>query len=650
MVRPKNSLWFAALLSVLPAVNAFGAEPKSAYQLLPQSAQAVVLIPDSAVIAERWQRTQLSKLAEDPAVKEFWKDQQQQIETKLTAAGWRLHIEPRDLETVVDGQVALSWIERRGNVQKPFSLALIVDVVENNQDVASFLQKLDQQLIGRGAKADKSKYAGSEITHYILPRQNGELLQPETCYAVVGKQLLAADDIPTLNGLIDAAKADTPAKDKLDSDPVFIAGRSEIKSKKSAQVEYFVRPIGFARVIRAISGKHASGSTDILTVLQNQGFEAIKCVAGELELGSKEYDVVHRGFVLADGDRPTSVQVLDFPNDVKRVVPNWVAEGVSTFLIAEWNAKDAFWKVEKIVDEMAGQEGVFKEIINGIANDPTGPQIDIRKEIMPLLTNDIYAVSDVVVPVDINSRRNLIAIRVNDPAAMNHILDKAMKKEPEASEVTVDGKRMWKVEHKEEEEIDVGDFGGFGAAPAAPAQQNDPLLKSWAITVHDEYLMFASHPEMIAAAIAQAEADKKSPLSATQDYRRVDDALKQVFGSENVCVFHLNRSEKSYRSQYDLFRQGKLNSSESMFAKILEHLVQNKSELKKPAPVVDGGKLPPYETISHYLQPSGLVVSTAPNGWSFGSLLLAPDAAGNAAANVGANEARAAAESAATNR
>ncbi|MGN6133314.1 MAG: hypothetical protein ACTHOU_02395, partial [Aureliella sp.] len=98
--------------------------------MLPQTVQAVVWVPSAERISERWNRTQLARLADDPAIREFWKDQQQQIEEKLTAAGWRLHIQPRDLEDIVQGQMALAWIEHREDVRKPFSLALIVDVVD----------------------------------------------------------------------------------------------------------------------------------------------------------------------------------------------------------------------------------------------------------------------------------------------------------------------------------------------------------------------------------------------------------------------------------------------------------------------------------------------------------------------------------------
>ena len=62
-----------------------------------------------------------------------------------------------------------------------------------------------------------------------------------------------------------------------------------------------------------------------------------------------------------------------------------------------------------------------------------------------------------------------------------------------------------------------------------------------------------------------------------------------------------------------------------MLASILDRLLQSNSEIKKnETQRVDGHKLPEFEKISHYLQPSGLVMRSTEKGWEFGSLLLAP--------------------------
>lgn len=631
---PLIPVCLAACLSSLRA-----AEPRPAYEMLPQSTQAVVWIPDSNTIVDRWNRTQLAKLAEDPSVHDFWEDQRQQIELKLTTAGWRLQIQPRDLGDIVEGQLALAWIERRGDTRKPFSLALVVDVVNKKVQTDNFLTKLNAQLKERGAQMVRLSHNGAEIIQNTLPRQSGELLPQETFYAVVNEQLLASDDVNTLKELIDASSSAETAPGKLNADPVFTEARQQLQVSNEGQIEYFVRPLGFARVIRAIGGKRSGGNADILAVLQNQGFEAIRAVSGEFQLGQEQFDILHRGFVLADVERPRSVQVLDFPNEVQKSVPSWVTDQASTLLAVSWNVAEAFWKVEGLVDEMAGQPKVFREIIDGIKKDPHGPRIDIEKEVLPLLTNDIYSITETKEPIDIDSRRNLFAIRVKQPEQMLRILSKAMENEPDAEELAINGQKVWQVAHKEEDLALDADFGDFAkpAAGGAPAN-NQPWLSNWAITVNGEYLMFASHVDMISEAIKQAKQVQTSPLVEEQDYKRVVAALSQLFGDEPACAWQVNRSELAYRAQYELFRAGKLQESQSMLARILEHLLQNRSEIERKRPTLDGSKLPPFEAVSKYLQPSGMMVQTTQKGWSFGGILLSQ--LGDSRAAEGAQEAQ----------
>ena len=652
-------LIFAAWSAALEA-----AAPKPAYEILPASTQAVVWLPDSEVLTSRWDKTQLSKLADDPKITAFWRDQQGEIEEKLTNAGWRLHIQPRDLSSVVSGQIALAWVERAEVVRKPYALVLIVDVVQNKEKADEFLKKLDNQLKERGSQRSQLKHNGIDIAQHTIRPKGGELLPQETFYALVDEQLLASDDLATLQGLIDASQGKATDK-KLNAEPVFVEARQQLQVTKDNQIEYFVRPLGFARVLRAISGRRGGGKTDILGVLQAQGFDTLKAVCGEIKLGQDNYDMVHRGFVLAPGklkERPAAVQLLDFPNDAKRELPKWISERVSSVFSTTWNAKDAFWKAEPLVDAVAGQPKVFQEIIEGIRVDPTGPQIDIRKDVLPLLTNEIYAVSEAKLPIQEDSKRNLIALRVTDTEKMTKILNKAMSQEVDATQIALDNKHMvWKVQHKPTDEADFGDdFKDFanksGNAPAGNAQ-NQPLLSDWAITVHDGFLLFASHEDIIKEAIDQASSGKASPLGSQADYQRISSALETEMGKSPICGWRINRSALAYRAQYELFKQGKLQGGKGMFATLLENLVENKSEIEQPKKaVVDGTKLPAFEAVSKYLQPSGTYIRTMENGWSYGSLLLAgntpvvPPPQADSADNAGSNAANKPLQNAATNR
>jgi hypothetical protein len=628
MVRTKCFTGFFSGWVILAAISLApraSAQVKTAYELLPDTTQAVVWIPSTANLLELWDRTQLAQLATDSAVKPFWDDQRQEIEKRFLDAGWRLNIKPQDLADIAEGQFSVAWIER-ADARKPFGLALIVDIVKDRTAVDNLMNRIDAELIKRKAKKQTLTFDGESINKYSLSRP-GELLVQETYYSIVDRQLLSADDEQLVKDLIARAKGKPTAGKTLEKDSVFIEGREQLQPSNKSQAEYFVRPIGFAKILKAIGGKRRGGNTDILAVLAEQGFSAIKCVCGELQLGGEEYDIHHRGFTLTENPLPKSAGILDFPNKAKSEIPNFVTENVSSLLVGYWNSQQAFWKVEGLVDQLAGQEGVFMEVIKGIKDDPTGPKIDIKREVLPYLTNDIYSISDTVAPITTDSHRNLIALRLNSPAKIKAVLRQAMKNEPGA-ELVEGPDEIWRksADDGSSSEPDLttefGDFSAAGNAPAGPPAT--PWVKSWAIAVHGDYFMFASHVDMIKDAIAQSKSGEASPLNNEPSCERIQAALNKVFGDDPNCFQQLVRSDLSYRMQYELFRSGELDQSESMLASLLARLLQNGAEIKaNDIKKIDGANLPKFEVISHYLQPSGMVVRTKEKGWEFGSLLLA---------------------------
>jgi phosphopantetheinyl transferase (holo-ACP synthase) len=472
-------------------------------------------------------------------------------------------------------------------------------------------------------------HQGIEIAKFTLPKRGPIRCLPDDGYYAIAKGSIfcRTDDEALMKDLISRIKDQEVPGKVIAQDPIFIAGREKAEIAGAAQIEYFVRPLGIARVLRAIGGKHSKSSADMLAVLQNQGFEAIKCVCGEIALGSEALDISHRGYVLAERPLPKSAAVLDFPNKASRDIPSFVGNNISSFLATNWNAKEAFWKTEGLVDELAGTPGVFHEVIEGIKVDPNGPRIDIEKEVLPFITNDIYAISDSKPGnAEVDSRRNLIALRLSNAPAMAKVLDRAMENEPDAEPVDFKGHSIWKVIHRDDEEVTdlATDFGGdFGGPPANTAgAQPQPWLSNWAITVYDDYLMFASHAEMIEQAIEQAQSGAESPLVNESDYRRVTSAIAEHFGNDDGSAWQVVRTSLAYRVQYELFREGKLMDSQSMLASILDRLLQNQDEMRSHTQKLSGEKLPPYEEVAKFLQPMGMVVRTTDNGWAFGVVML----------------------------
>jgi len=615
-----SSLWIVA-----PSMAQQGSR-KLAYDLIPASAQAVVWIRDGEVLAQQWERTKLYDLAHDPAIAPFFEEQRQEIETRLMDAGWRLNVKPEDLANYATGQIALAWLELPAVPRKPYATVLLADVDDDKATNQKLLGTIDDQLKQRKANRADLSHQGVSIVKYVLPKRVDSLLSEDSYYAIVKGHFIATDDESLIKDVISRIVGQNAVAGMISSDPVFVEGRLKGRISGAGNIEYFVRPLGMARVLRSIGGKRSKSNADMLVVLQNQGFAAIQCVCGEVSVGLDDLDIAHHGYVLAQMPLPKAAAVLDFPNRASHDIPSFVGENVSSIMVTYWNATEAFWKVEGLVDEMAGQAGVFHEVIEGIKLDANGPRIDIAKEVLPHIANDIYSLTDNKQgTTDVDSRRNLIALRLNNAPAMAKVLDRAMENEPDADLVEFGGNTIWQVAHQDDEQVTdlATDFGGdFGAPPAQGSGDPEPWLNNWAIAVHGDFLMFASHVEMIQEAMKQAEAVTESPLVKEQDYQRVIAAITDRFGVDDGSAWQIVRTRLAYRVQYELFREGKLLQSQSMLASVLDRLLQNEDEIRIKEQKLSGSKLPPFEQIAHFLQPSGLKVRTTDSGWEFGSLML----------------------------
>lgn len=601
-------------------------QQKNAYDLLPASTQAVVMIPDGERLLANWDRTELARLAADPAVAPFFDEQRQEIEKRFVDAGWRLNVKPDDISGFLTGQIAVAWMAV-DNLRKPFAMSMVADIENDPKSADQMLAQIDKALVERKASKTRLDHLGVKITKYTLPARAGELLAQHTFYAAFEGTFLATDDAALINSLIASVKGTPDADAKLNQDADFLDCQEKIAVGKSNDLEYFARPLGFAKILRSIGGRRAKDGPDMLAILENQGFGAIRSVSGGFTLGGEELDIVHQGFVLADNPLPLSAAVLDFPNKAAREIPRFIGNKISTLLVANWNSNEAFWKIEGLVDEIAGTPGVFNEVVEGLKLDPHGPQVDLREEVLPRFTNDIYAISDSPEgEATINSRRNLIALRLNDAAGMTDVINRAMQNEPDAVQVEFEGHEIWEV-HQSEGTGDFGDFDDFDDEPTAPAGgQPEPLLNDWAITVFDEYVMFASHVEMIEEAIVQSQKGPISSLIHEVDFQRATQAITQRFGKEEACAWNVVRTDRAYRVQYELFRAGKLNESQSMLASVLDKLLQNESEIRGKEQRVKGRALPPFEKVAAFLQPSAMLVRSVDQGWEFGSVMLAAPA------------------------
>ncbi len=82
--------------------------------------------------------------------------------------------------------------------------------------------------------------------------------------------------------------------------------------------------------------------------------------------------------------------------------------------------------LESIIDRCADRPGLTKEILEGIAKDPNGPKIDIRKELIPHLGNTWVVGNETAKP----DFQWFVAIQLNDQRTVASVVDRLCRDEP----------------------------------------------------------------------------------------------------------------------------------------------------------------------------------------------------------------------------
>ena len=610
---------FILVLSLVMSTRLLAVEDlPRAVDMFPAETQAFVWMPSSKSFLDNWAETELGKLAADERLKEFWISQQEEISNRFSNAGWQLSLKFDDLPEICSGQAAMGWIARPSIAAKPYSLGLIVDVAGRDSQVTAFLDRIQGEMDSKKATTESVAVDGLSVKHYVLPKLANDTKIRDSYYVLSQGQLLAADDLETIKDLVKAQSGVQTGA--LSQSNIYKNVQSKIeRDDHPSEIEYFVQPIGFGKLLRSVSGKQAKSQVDILKLLEGQGFDRILCAAGSVQLNKSDLDMHHQGFILREEELPTSVQILDFPNQEQLVPPSWISVNSAGVLGFSWNFSDAFPKFKGIVDAYIGDEQ-FDEILDGIKRDPNGPQIDIKQELLPYIGTEFFAISEIVEPITPESKRSLICIKLKDPDnKLSGVLNRYSKSEPGASTEDIGEYRIWKFSNEEEEE-EIIEFNQVPGQGKEEEEEEKPLLNEWAVSIVDGYFVFASNPETLTKVIANAQnKDIQGEFERLEAVQAVRAMQKKLVHGNGFSFSEVDLADRSFEMQYELFRQGILPQSRSLLALVLERILKTD---KSKAQELQGNKLPPFDQVKQFFTPTGMVIRTEKDGWGIDGFIL----------------------------
>ena len=628
-------VWTVLLLSVcVPLARA--ARPGAS--VLPNTTKGYLSIPDVDELRAKWNETQLGQLINDPTMQPFVKDLRRQLKEKLTQIAARVGMTWEDLDGVYAGEVCVAMIQPNYD-KEDHAVTVLADVTGRQEEVGRLLAKIHETLVEKGATKTSRTVDETELIIYRLPKRKDQKRARKAVLFVVENHLVATDHEKVAEGIL--ARFSGNPTDTLQSVPAFREAMARCRgaaSEPGGHIRWFVEPFGCAEVMRAASERRRRRGTDMIKVLLNQGFGAIQGLGGTVSFATGRHELLHRTFAYAppvkrdEGDTNTekynlAARMLDFPNHAKTVAESWVPRDLATYASFSWKVPEAFENCKSLVNEIADpknpKDDLFEDVLDGIKdpNDPWGPQVDIRNELIAYLGERVTILSDYRLPITTKSERLLIAIESTNPQTLAATIDKFMSSDPSARKVKLNGHTIWEIVAEQEIELTVLEINGPGIVPLRPGVEEEanveeddrkPLFPNQAIAVARGYLIMASHIDFIKDVLKPESG--RHPLSESVDYQLINSELTRLGAGQDSARF-FSRTDEEYRPTYELISSGKMPESETLLGKLLNQLMGTGEEGVLREQRIDGKLLPDFQAVRRYLGPAGAYVRSGEDGW-----------------------------------
>jgi hypothetical protein len=473
---------------------------------LPATTCGFVSVPTMPEASRAWEQTSLAALWNDPAMKPFRAAANARVNRGTAYARWTLGLTLEELSATVSGELAVAVL--RGTEKEGPGLVLLADVGGATEKADSLIQTAAARLVRGGAKRSEHKARGAAAIVLDLPPalQQGQLLQ--AVYLRQGDLLVAASNLVTATAVLDRAQDGPGGLGQ--REPFRTSVALAENDLGNAHLRWFIEPLAFWLTMRDLEGT-GPGELDVLRALGHEGFEALQGIGGAAVLATATHEVTARAYVFAPPPYQKAMRMLVFPDVEASPPPAFVPAGVASCLALSTDWAKSFDASSTLFDELfgGGEKNVFEDILRGIREEPVGPRVDVRRELIHRLGQPLWLLS--LRPGKDEPRSLLWAV----PATAEKDLAGAIRKLNESQEV--------------ERSLPFGEYGIFQVLPEKKEGEKEGV-SAFAGAVYQRHLLLAARPNVIRAVAAKPEATLADSAALKDTWRQVEEQVgKKAF-------------------------------------------------------------------------------------------------------------------------
>ena len=513
--------------------------------LLPKDTLVYFSIANIPEFKAKWEKSSMGQMLRDPALKPFLEDVEKKIEEGSKKLDEEIGVSLNELAELPHGQLMIAILEKPA---RKFSGVLALEFGESKATINKLLKKMDEQL--EKEEAEHTTEDVNKVTVHLYKLKSPEPDNPfkTIAYFTTDSYLVVSTELDALKEVIE--RWDGNSDDTLAQNEQFKYIQTVCKFEGGDPLlKWYVSPIGLIQSGIAVAQSSFPQAGMAGAFLPMLGIDAFKGWGGAMDLDEGEFEGVVHSFVYAENARGI-MGLFQFP-EAQLAPPKWVPAEVGSYAVLNWNILGAYTSVETLVDSFQGR-GATARYLDSVAEQ--GPMIHPKKDVIDHLDGKIHLLQ--ADPGDSEdgappTPQILFGFGLKDSAKMKKTLAAAAK--------------------AGNSNLETRDFNGETIYEVStPA--GDQVF-SFAVT---EGQLIATNDTPLLEGVMRGQSGR-TPLVDSDEYKRI----AKYFPSK-TSMLSFQRSDVQLKASYNLLKNADT---------FIEGL--------------DVSKLPPFEVIAKYLQPSG---------------------------------------------
>jgi len=575
------------LAAIVGAASSHAAAAPLPEKLLPARTREFLASANLKEALDAFEQTQFSRVLKDPLLEKFFDNLDRQAEIRKPTAF--LGFDLNELSRVVGGEGAWATVEMGPRLAGHI---LLVDTTGKAQALAEILKDSGERWTSRGGTQREEKRGDVAITILEKPAV-GSARAAFQAHCVKDNLLLVTDQVGLLHNVLDRWNGNQSPS--LADQPAFkaVMAQAAPQGTEKPHVRFFIDLFGLLEVTRPAKGLKKK---DTVALVKKQGFDALQGIGGFFNYHTADHDLFYRVAIHAPGPYQKGMRMVKCLPGGDLTPEPWAKAPFAVYASYSLDVSNAFDHFGSVFDMLAadGEDGTWKESLEGIKNDPDGPRIDFRKEIVSELGNRVTTFGDVVDPITRKSVRLATVMPVKNAAALEDSLRRFLQGDERVTRRLFKNHVIYEIATRQSQ--------------PRPGEQPVKLANA-AIAVGNGYLFFSQHVDFVETLLGK---DDRPSLALEVDYRLFRKEVERLGKGREVVAENYAHMADDLRPAYELTRKDQLEGARSLYAQIVRVFLKGME--------ADGIKantqlLPEFQKISTHCGNSASFTLQTPNGW-----------------------------------